>query len=83
MALEELVRFVRSAGRELLISGASKDVYRVLKNSDMVEVIGRKNIFLSSARNPNLSTRNALKRAQEVLGTSKADVRIFYDPNRA
>jgi SulP family sulfate permease len=82
MALEELVRFVRTAGRELLISGASKEVYRVLKNADMVEVIGRENIFLNSPRNPNLSTRNALKRAQEVLGTTQADIRIFYDPNQ-
>lgn len=81
MALEELVRFVRSAGRDLIISGASKDVYRVLKNAGMIEVIGRKNIYLNSARNPNLSTRNALKRAQEVLGTTKADIRIYYDPN--
>ncbi len=83
MALEELVHYVRSAGREVIISGASKDVYRVLKNADMVEVIGRKNIFLNSPRNPNLSTRNALKRAQEVLGTTEADIRIFYDPNQS
>ncbi|MCB1231286.1 MAG: SulP family inorganic anion transporter [Verrucomicrobiae bacterium] len=82
MALVELVRYVRSAGRELIISGASKDVYRVLKNADMVEVIGRNNIFLNSPRNPNLSTRNALKRAQEVLGTTEANIRIFYDPNK-
>jgi SulP family sulfate permease len=82
MALEELIRYVRSAGRDLLISGASKDVYRVLKNSGMVEVIGRKNVFLNSPKNPNLSTRNALKRAQEILGTTEADIRIFYDPNR-
>lgn len=82
MALEELVRFVRSAGRDLLISGASKEVYRVLKNADMVEVIGRENIFLNSPRNPNLSTRNALKRAQELLGTTQADIRIFYDSGK-
>ncbi|MCB1065774.1 MAG: SulP family inorganic anion transporter [Verrucomicrobiae bacterium] len=83
MALEELVRHVRAAGRELIISGASRDVYRVLKNADMVEVIGRKNIYLNSPRNPNLSTRNALKRAQEVLGTTEADIRIYYDPNQS
>lgn len=83
MALEELVRYVRSLGREVIISGASKEVYRVLKNADMIDIIGRKNIYLNSPRNPNLSTRNALKRAQEVLGTTEADIRIFYDPNRS
>lgn len=82
MALEELVRFMRSSERWVIVSGASKEVYRVLKNAGMLEVIGRKNVFLMSPRNPNLSTRYALKRAQEILGTTKAEVRIFYDPNK-
>ncbi len=81
MALEELIGYLRSSGRHLLISGLSKQVYRVLRNSGMVEVVGRGNIFMGSAQNPNLSTRNALKRAQALLGTKKADVHIFYDPS--
>lgn len=83
MALEELVDFLRSHGRDLIISGLSKEVYRVLRNSGMVEIIGKKNLFMGSPRNPNLSTRNALLRAQEILGTSQADVRIFFDPNKS
>ena len=82
MALEELVGYLRDHGRHLLISGLSKEVYRVLRNSGMVEVVGRDNLFMGSAQNPNLSTRNALKRAQKLLGTKDADVRIFYDPSR-
>ncbi len=60
-----------------------KDVYRVLKDSGLVEVIGKTNIFLGSPSNPNLSTRNALKRAQEILGRKDADVRIYFDPGKA
>lgn len=82
VALEELVQFLRKLERHVIISGATKDVYRVLKNAGSVEVIGRDNIFLNNPRNPNLSTRNALKRAQELLGTKEADIRIFYDPNK-
>ncbi|MCB1243731.1 MAG: SulP family inorganic anion transporter [Akkermansiaceae bacterium] len=82
MALEELIRFLRSTDRQLIISGATKEVYRVLKNSGMVEVIGRENIFLNSPRSPNLSTRKALLRAQEWLGTDDVEVRIFFDPGR-
>ena len=82
MALEELTSFLRQDGRDLLISGLSKEVYRVLKNAGMVEVVGRENLFIGSAQNPNLSTRNALKRAQAILGTTQADVRIFFDPAR-
>lgn len=82
VALEEMVQFLNTHGRHVIISGATKDVYRVLKNAGTVEVIGRSNIFANNPRNPNLSTRNALKRAQELLGTTEADIRIFYDPNQ-
>jgi len=82
MALEELILFLRANGRDLIISGAMKEVYRVLRNSGLIEVLGKENLFLGSPMNPNLSTRNALRRAQEILGTDKADVRIYYDPNR-
>ena len=82
MALQELTDFLRLDGRDLIISGLSKEVYRVLKNAGMIPVIGRENLFIGSAQNPNLSTRNALKRAQAILGTSQADVRIFYDPGK-
>ncbi len=82
MALEELIQFLRKKDRHLIISGAMKNVYRVLRNSGMIDVIGRENIFLGSPQNPNLSTRNALKRAQKILGTDSADIRIFIDPSR-
>ncbi len=82
MALEELIRQLRATGRDLLVSGAMRDVYRVLKNSGMIEVIGRENFFTGSAANPNLATRNALKRAQQILGGREADIHIYYDPRR-
>lgn len=82
MALEELIGVMRANGRDIIISGAMKDVYRVLKNSGLVDFIGRENIFPGSTRNPNLSTRNALKRAVEILGGQKADVHIYYDPGK-
>jgi SulP family sulfate permease len=46
----------------------------------MVDTIGRDNIFIGSASNPNLSTRHALKRAQQLLGTSDAEIQILYNP---
>jgi sulfate permease, SulP family len=89
MALEDLIRFMREKGLHLIISGASRDVYRVLKKSGVLITLqegcdrraGESNLFLTNPRNPNLSTRGALKRAQQLLGTDKADIRIFYDPS--
>ena len=90
LALEELIKFMRSDGRHVLISGAPREVYKVLKNSGVLEVVqegadrskGESNIFLYRASNPNIATRDALKRAQQLLGGEKADIRIFYDPNK-
>lgn len=82
IAIEELVRLLRRDGRELLISGVQKDIYRVLRDSGLIDVIGKDNTFPASPSNPNLATRNALKRAQELLGTTEADVKIFFDPSK-
>jgi SulP family sulfate permease len=80
LALEELIRVLRQDGKDLIISGAMKDVYRVLRDSGLIETLGKSNLFMGSPSNPNLSTRNALLRAQEILGRKDADVRIFFDP---
>jgi sulfate permease, SulP family len=90
MALEDLAAFMRRNGLHLLISGATKDVYKVLKRSGILETLqqgadrtqGESNIFLTMPSNPNISTRDALRRAQQLLGTKEADVRIFYDPGK-
>jgi SulP family sulfate permease len=82
IAIEELVSLLRRDGRDLLISGVMKDVYRVLRDSGLIDTIGKDNIFPASPSNPNLATRNALKRAQQILGTTEADVKIFFDPTK-
>ncbi len=90
MALEDLIRFMRGKGLHLIVSGAPREVYRVLKKSGVLKTLqegcdrraGESNLFITNPRNPNLSTRGALKRAEQVLGTKKADIRIFYDPNQ-
>ncbi len=89
MALEDMVRFMRSKGLHVLVSGAPREVYKVLKKSGVLATLqegcerkeGETNLFLSNPQNPNLSTRDALLRAQELLGTKEADIRIFYDPS--
>ncbi len=90
LALEDLIRSARAEGRHIIISGASREVYRVLKFSGVLEVLqegcdrkkGESNLYLFMPSNPNISTRDALKRAQQILGTDKADIKIFYDPEK-
>ena len=90
MALEDLIKFLRSKDLHLLVSGATREVYWVLKKSGVLETLqqgcnrkeGETNLFLNWPSNPNLSTRDALKRAQQLLGTNEAEIRIFYDANK-
>lgn len=90
MALRELIRFVRSQNRHIIISGATRGVYKVLKKSGVLSTLqrgcrreeGETNLFFYAPSNPNISTRDAIIRAQELLGTKKAEVKIFYDAAR-
>ncbi len=82
-ALEELVKFTREKGRHLIVSGASREVFRILRKSGVLAVLqedcaqGESNVFLIEPKNPNMSTRRALMRAQQVLGTKQADISIY------
>ncbi|MGF1449624.1 MAG: SulP family inorganic anion transporter [Opitutales bacterium] len=82
MALEELVADMQRRERFLILSEAKKDVIRVMRNSGMIDVIGRENIFPDVPRNPTKSTANALRRAQEILGGQDADIQIFVNPKK-
>jgi SulP family sulfate permease len=62
----------------LLISGSNPDVTRVLENSGLLQQIGRENIF-PAEENATMATRNALKRAKELLPGQAAELRVFYD----
>ncbi len=77
MALEELVRYMRDNDRFLLISEVRKDAVRIFRNSGLINVIGRDNIFPDRPENPTLSTARTLKRARALLGGEKADVKIY------
>ncbi|MES2997471.1 MAG: SulP family inorganic anion transporter [Verrucomicrobiota bacterium] len=91
MALEDLIKFMRGNGLHILVSGAPKEVYKVLKQSGVLTTLqegcvreeGETNLFIGNPHNPNLSTRDALRRAQQLIGSEKADVRIFYDPSHS
>ncbi|MDR3228753.1 MAG: STAS domain-containing protein [Puniceicoccales bacterium] len=82
MALDALHGYLGRKNRYLLISGCSDDVLGVLRNSGVARVLGAENIFAAQPANPNLSTRQALLRARQLLESDTADIRIFYDKRR-
>ena len=90
LAMRDLVTSVRADGRHILVSGANREVYKILKKSGVIDVLqdgcdrteGQTNIFFYAPSNPNLSTRDALFRAQELLGDQKAEIKIYFDPSK-
>ncbi|MDP3072937.1 MAG: SulP family inorganic anion transporter [Opitutaceae bacterium] len=77
-ALRGLHDYLQSTGRHLLVSGVHGEVLRVLRNSGLLTRIGPSNVFPAEP-NPNLATKKALRRAQQLLGDAKADIRIYFD----
>lgn len=82
LALEDLILSMRRNGKHLILSGASREVFRLLRNTGILKTLGRENLFLASPRNPTLATRYALKRAQVLLGEEQVEVKIYHDPRQ-
>jgi SulP family sulfate permease len=77
MAIRDLIRFARSRDRDIIVSGAHEEVERVFYNSGLIDELGEANFHRWHPGQPNLSTRHALKRAQEILGQESADITIY------
>lgn len=82
LAIKELLQILQQNGCHLLISGASREAYRVFKNSGLLEDLGRDNFFMNVPSNPTMATRNALIRAQELLGRKDSEIHIFVDKRK-
>lgn len=90
LALDELIKDTRRQGVHVLVSGATREVYEVLKKSGVLDTLqegcvrsqGQTNLFMYFRSNPNISTRDALIRAQELIGAKEADIKIFVKPEK-
>lgn len=77
LTIKDLIRFARSQGRDILVSGAHPSIERVFRRSGLMAQLGEENFFRHSIGNPNLSTRQALLRARQITGQESADITIF------
>lgn len=83
MAMEELVHYMNERDRFLLISECKKEHIRVFKNSGLLNVINRRNVFPDNTQNSTQSTANALKRAQQIIGSGEdAKISIFVESKK-
>ncbi len=77
LAIGDLIRFARSQDCVILVSGAHESIEQIFRRSGLMDILGEENFFRYHDGNPNVSTRNALKRAQQLTGITSADITIF------
>ena len=77
LTIKDLIRFARSHNCEILVSGAHGSIESVFRRSGLMDDLGEDKFFRHDPANINLSTRHALKRAQQLTGIESADITIF------
>lgn len=68
LALQHLFEYLKKSGRNLVCCGLTYQIWEVLSDSGMVELIGKTNLFIFDERNPHLSVQRAFYRAHELVG---------------
>lgn len=83
LTIKDLVRFARANQRDVIVSGAHPEIERIFKNSGLLDALTEENFFRYHPENPTISTRNALKRAQEITGEKSADIKIYASEKKS
>lgn len=77
MLLEELHTSMTERGGHLIICELRGEILRVLRDSRVIERLGRDHLFLDTPANPPLSAARALKMAKKILGGTTARVSVY------
>ncbi len=67
LALQQLYDYLKSSGRHLIGCGITHQIWDVLSDSGMVELMGKNNLFIFDERHPQLSMQKAFLRAYDLL----------------
>ena len=81
MVLEQLIRDLKRIGIQVLVSGTSPEIDRVVLRSGLDQIIGKENYF-PSLGNFLDATRRAVLRANEITGVKHPEIRLFYDKDK-
>lgn len=80
LALQQLYEYLKSSGRHLIGCGITHQVWDVLSDSGMVELIGKTNLFIFDERHPHLSVQKAFLRAYDLLKIETAKMSELAAP---
>lgn len=81
IAIKELLDFAREKKREIIICDVLPEIEVIFRNSGLIAHLGEENFFSYVSPNPNWSTREALKRAQILIGAEHSKIKLFISSN--
>jgi sulfate permease, SulP family len=80
LALQQLHDYLQSSARQLVICGITPGVWRVLRDSGLMLVIGKENLFAFDEEHPNKHMHCAMVRAGELIKQGE-DILSMMRPN--
>ncbi len=73
LAMQQLYDYLNASGRFLIASGMTQQIWDVLSDSGLVQLIGKRNLFIFDEKHPHLHILKAMKRAHVLLGDPALD----------
>lgn len=78
LALQQLHDFLKNSGKQLIACGLMPQIWDVLSDSGVVELIGKENLFIFDERHPQQHMQKAIHRAKEICEKSAQDPKILH-----
>jgi SulP family sulfate permease len=72
LAIQQLYEYLRKSGRHLIGCGITHQIWDVLSDSGMVDLIGKNNLLIFDERHPHQSVQKAFFRAHDLLNSEAA-----------
>lgn len=67
LALLQLHEYLQKAGRHLVLSGMTHEMWDVMSNSGLIRTIGKENLFVFDERHPQAYMQKAIARAKALV----------------
>lgn len=71
LAVQQLYEYLKGSGRHLLLCGLTFQVWEILSDAGLVELIGKENMFVFDERHPYHYVHKALNRAKELAAVAQ------------
>lgn len=72
LALQQLHDYLKMSGRQLVACGITTQIWEVLSNSGLVELMGKEHLFLFDERHPHMHMQKAIYHAKRLVAYQPA-----------